>query len=510
MKRTFGIPVLLIGFCLSLCVFSFSRAKAEDGKRRAFLIGCDRFITMENTDPAAATNIRMLRDTLMTDSRGWDEIICRENCISSESRLAALIEENCGDSEENDLTLIYLATHSVKAPGLSGRAFLLSDGKTEGLLTAEELFDLLSGIKGKIWIIADSCNSGFLISKGMDDTPGGNLFSGDRFSILCSAGSDETSLYWVDGVDPFRRNGAGFFCTALCTGLGYGGGREADSNRDGRITLREIRDYVAASCGTSLCRSYPEDGSDRVLFEYDPSGEFEKERTISDVYFAGDSLLPGEDSVYFSYTLTVPAQVFYRTVYRTGSTWDFEHAVCFADSENDDLLSPGCKERSLSLERKETGENGYILVQIYSSASGAPVLEYSKVLSVLSEEDGVLYLPEEKAGSFSPARGEEMKIIASSSLPCLLTARVLDENRDTVCYLCSGLSTRPSGTGAEGAALIWNGKTSRGEAAPAGYYTVRVSAFFGQNTETSETAPFELMPAPAGDGTEDSPHPDHP
>lgn len=75
-----------------------------------------------------------------------------------------------GDNTARDISLIYISTHSVRLSDAPGDfALLLSDGDTEVVLTKEELLSLLGDIRGTVILIPDSCNSGFLIGKGLDN-----------------------------------------------------------------------------------------------------------------------------------------------------------------------------------------------------------------------------------------------------------------------------------------------------------------------------------------------------
>lgn len=64
-KKRNALWHMLLG-ALFVCLAIFSPARAEEApadapRLRALLIGCDRFLTMENTSPAALQNTGMLR-----------------------------------------------------------------------------------------------------------------------------------------------------------------------------------------------------------------------------------------------------------------------------------------------------------------------------------------------------------------------------------------------------------------------------------------------------------------
>ena len=87
-----------------------------------------------------------------------------------------------------------------------------------------------------------------------------------------------------------RLAGAGYFSGALADALSRTGSFGADENRDGVITLTELRRRLLHSHGASTVRTYPED-SDFALFSYDLSAVSSRRRetSIEGITFSGDT-----------------------------------------------------------------------------------------------------------------------------------------------------------------------------------------------------------------------------
>ena len=76
-------------FVFALCLFllfprlSCAAEEAVKGQRRALLIGCDHFLSQPDTWPAAENNVRMLSDTLFSDTRPYALVRTASNTIAS-------------------------------------------------------------------------------------------------------------------------------------------------------------------------------------------------------------------------------------------------------------------------------------------------------------------------------------------------------------------------------------------------------------------------------------------
>ena len=132
--------------------------------------------------------------------------------------------------------------------------------------------------------------SGYL-DGGVEDNTGELL--NQRFSVLaaCRHGEESSDIYFVKGTvtykgqkveTPIARRG-GVFTYALVTSLGcsypggaYGGKLSADSNGDGKLTLREA--YVGTRSRikkmNTLLKEYKYSYGDNYVVWYEPTQEF--------------------------------------------------------------------------------------------------------------------------------------------------------------------------------------------------------------------------------------------
>ena len=81
MKRK-GLIGLLLGLVLLAAAAALlwppgMRQGTAEGVTRCLLIGCDRFVSMPNTEPASANNVETM-DALLTDFLPADATVCRQ------------------------------------------------------------------------------------------------------------------------------------------------------------------------------------------------------------------------------------------------------------------------------------------------------------------------------------------------------------------------------------------------------------------------------------------------
>lgn len=154
-------------------------------------------------------------------NRGIDYVIIENQ---SEVAITQLIKSVFSKTDANDMSYVYINCHGSKGA--------ISLGYNSQYSTSfSTLHGLFSNIKGKRIILLDSCHSGSASS--LNDT--------DSY-ILCSAYADENAQgdsvfgnwatrYWVCG--------AGYDFIA-----GAEDDMEADTNKDNRVTLKELLDYT--------------------------------------------------------------------------------------------------------------------------------------------------------------------------------------------------------------------------------------------------------------------------
>ena len=501
MKRKALLALLALAW-VCLC-----RAPAlAQGLNRALLVGCDHFITQPSTAPASANNVARMAEALSGGAMNLESLVTRRGDVSSAAELEQLIRTAFDGAEAEDVNYFYISTHGLWEQGspAGDMTLLLSDGNREEGVTAAQLRKIFDTIPGTKVLILDACHTGAVIGKGVH-APYDNVFQGAEYKVLCSSGGAEESWFWQGGDEDEALVGAGYFSTAVASGLSITGGYGADDNRDGEITLTELKRYLLANHGASTVRSYPEE-DDFVILRYDAQAYTGRRRdsVMEGVTFEGDVLSADDPAVAFSFNMVKPAQVAYQIVYQHGGRWDFDRSELIYDNaerygaygDAQGYLSPGMKQRTLTLSRSETGSYGYVLVQLITRSGGVPSLSSSRVLCVPPAQGDPLLdiLPD---SAFCPGAGEELSLVVTHRYPCELTVTVQDMEGKTVRRLASRTPSRPEQLSPQGSSFCWSGLTSRGEAAPAGQYRIQVKAYIGDAVYEALSEPFELI---AGDG----------
>ncbi len=499
MGRLVGLGILLLALLLL--------APAALAENRALLIGCDHFLSMEDTWPASANNVRMMATALTGGSRQFARMTALPEGIATEEEFTAFFKATFAETADEDVSYLYVSTHGLweEEKGAKGFSLLLSDGETETALQAERLRDLLLGIRGQKILILDTCHSGAVIGKGAS-IPCENLFAGEDVMVICSSGAAEESWFWASGMDDGHDIvGSGYFSGVFSRGISTSGGFGADSNRDGEITLREIQSFLLRSHGASTVRVYPED-SDAVIFAYNPARLRQLRYTqVHAISFEEGALSIAYPSISLSFTVLQPVRIGYLLVYQKDGRWDYANPEFFYDSgDSENLpgqlpgsLEPGWKERTITLHTADDdyGE-GYVLLHMLVMTESAVTVAASTVLCVPPSE-GNPELSVRTDEAFSPAEGEECGILIEHSLPCELTVTVLDEDGNTVRRLVSRDPTRPEQLFPNASAYAWSGKRQDGSLAEPGTYTVRVTALVGDTLWYAEDATVRIEAEPA-------------
>lgn len=178
------------------------------------------------------------------------------------------------DANNNDISYFYYSGHGLNEGGtvaVSSYDATFEYGSFNGWITVDELAAKLANIPGTKVVIFDSCHSGGFIGKdlslrGVMDRARlqlvntsildsfsvydivkekGNLAS-SGFRVIVSATSEQ-ECFETSRPHPVDGNPYGYFTMALCEGCGYNSFRfpyPADKNRDQRISLSEIYEYI--------------------------------------------------------------------------------------------------------------------------------------------------------------------------------------------------------------------------------------------------------------------------
>ncbi|MBQ7848565.1 MAG: caspase family protein [Clostridia bacterium] len=483
---------MLLWLCLPVCAGAQGAvATAADGTgrvNRALLVGCDRFVGQPDTTPSSANNVERMARTLAGGTMALETLVARPHGVGSAGDLAGLILDAFDGADEDDVSLFYISTHGQwqERMGSSGMTLLLSDGEREIGVTALQLRSMFDQIRGKKVLMLDACHAGAMIGKGVNEHLT-NVFAGPDYMVICSSGGAEESWFWSGEIDGERLAGAGYFSGALVRGLSAEGGFGADENRDGGVTLTELKRYLLDNHGASVVRTYPEE-SEFAILTYDASGVQERRRDalIENVSFEADVLSVGEPTVSFSFNVVSSVQLAYQLVYHRQGRWDFDNAQIIYDNNGSfgawavagRTLSPGLKQRTITVDRAEEGDSGYVLLQLLTIDRGMPSVACSKVLCI-PPESGDPALAVDAPRIFCPDAWEELTFNVLHELPCELTVTVIDDGGRTVRRLSSRQGSRPEMLEPAGTCFTWDGRRSDGTRAEDGAYYIKVRAWVG-------------------------------
>ena len=496
MRRIF--PVLMLTTCL-LCLLGGSAL--ADSLNRALLVGCDDFISQQSTAPSSANNVVRMAETLSGGAMNLETLVTRRDGISSLAELAELISDAFSSADEDDVNYFYISTHGVwnqSQPNAEIR-LLLSDGLHEDSVSALELRALFDAVPGTKVLLIDACHSGAMIGKGVQDVFD-NTFIGADYKVLCSSGGAEESWFWAEREDNVSVTGEGYFSGALVNALSAKGGFAADDNSDGAITLSELKRYLRLNHGASTVQSYPEE-DEFILLSYDIASFSGRRQNsaLDNISFEDSALSLDDPTINFSFTVLRPTQVAYQLVFQRRGSWDFASARLIWDSEErfgayGDLpgsLSPGLKERSITLTQEDTNSYGYVLLQILTM-SGSEVSVASSEVICVPPAKGDPRMSVTAGRMFCPAQHEELTFVVNHAFPCELTVTIETPDGELIRRLASRQSTRPQQLLPTGSSFTWTGLDSAGEMAPAGEYVIHVRAYVGDSRYESFSAPFVL------------------
>ena len=484
---------MLLALWLCLPLFALGEenvdvpAQVGNGRtNRALLVGCDRFLSQPETTPSSFNNVRRMAEALSGGALEFDVMTTLPEGLSTTGDLAAAILDAFSDADEDDVSYFYLSTHGAWEEGMSAAqmTLLLSDGQRETAVSAYMLRTMFDQIAGRKVLIIDACHAGAMIGKGVSDLLE-NVFTGKDYTVVCSSGGAEDSWFWSGDIDGERLAGAGYFSGALVRAISAEGNFAADDNRDGDITLTELKRYLLNHHGASTVRTYPET-SDVVLFTYDVSqyAGYRREALVEGVSFESDVLTADDPTVYFSFNVVSRVQVAYQLVYHRNGRWDFDNATLIYDNNGEfsaypkagGTLSLGMKERAITISREDAGSSGYVLLQLLTIERGVPSVASSRVLCV-PPDSGDPALSVSMPAFFAPEDGEELTFNVFHEIPCELTVTIEDMDGVTVRRLSARQSSRPEHLDPMGSSFTWDGKLNSGELAEEGLYRIHIKAY---------------------------------
>ena len=471
-------------------------------ERRALLVGCDNFLSQPDTTPSAYNNVRQMEAALRSSSMDFEVILSKPDGLASTGDLAALILDAFSGADEDDVNYFYLSTHGMWEEDMTAAqmTLLLSDGSRETAVSAYMLRTIFDQIPGSKVLIIDACHAGAMLGKGVSRQLG-NVFKGKDYTVICSSGGAEESWFWSGSINGERLAGAGYFSGALVRAISPEGHFAADDNRDGDITLTELKRCLLDTHGASTVRTYPEQ-SDQVLFTYNAekySGR-RRDALIEGVSFESDVLTADDPTACFSFNVVTRVQVAYQLVYQRGGRWDFDTATLIYDNDGEfsasaipgQTLTLGMKERAITIDRKNAGNSGYVLLQLLTIERGVPAVAVSKILCV-PPESGDPMLSIAAPSLFAPEDGEELTFNIAHDFPCELAITIEDMEGRTVRRICARQGSRPEQLDPRGSSFTWDGLLNSGEYAPEGLYIIRVKAYVGSERYEILSEPVILL-----------------
>ena len=383
--------LLCFFLCVLLLPLGVIKSAGGDGVTRCLLIGCDRFVSMPDTEPAGANNVETM-GALLTDFLPGEVRIHRYvNGPGTVDGFERLVENTFRDANDADTALIYLSTHGLllEESGEARVEFLLSDGESEEYLGAEKLKQVLDKIPGEKTLILDACHSGAVIGCGGNSV---NWFEDGTCKVLTSSDAIEDSWFWSTTEDTYT--GTGYFTSAMDCALRSSDADQIDPDSDGKVSLGELTARLRAIHGASTVYCWPEN-SDSILFRI-PEDRKPTNRLRAICF---DPLEPDERTVLLTmhFRTEEHMRVEYQRVPSHNGEWDFEHALRERDREKDGLirmLKPGEKQRFLRFTQERFGEDGRILLQVISMNvdGSSPKAEAGIVISL---DDLVFTNPDE-------------------------------------------------------------------------------------------------------------------
>ena len=479
---------LLLALLLSLAGLPAGAAREEEalpGMNRCLLIGCDEFLSMPSTAPVSANNVQRAARLMEAHVPRLASLVRHTGGPGSLEEMRGLIRRAFRSAGPEDVLWLYISTHGITwtEEEALNMALLISDGRTEEALRAEDLREMLDDYPGQKVLILDACHAGAMIGKGVAGA-GGNPFQGPDWRVLVSCGGSEESWLWSSAGD--ERAGGGYFTAALETVLDSG---RADRNGDGQVALGELCAELRTVHGASTVYCSPEE-DDRMLLMPGRRAAGPLENLTFDV----PEISEKGASVTFRFTAREPVRVLYRMVFYRDGAWDFAGAVTQPDRERKGSLrgvvTPGEKSRTVRLSTIAGEKSGYALLEILTVSGGTPELAGSRVLCLPQAQEA----PETEirtSGMFAPDAGEELAVQIRPAGPCALEAWVTDEKGKMLKSLTDGKIIRPETT-----YLYWNGCLEDGSPAGAGVFRVLVRSWAGESARDSLSGAFRVIRGP--------------
>ena len=149
-----------------LCTYALcAHAQQDTRSTRALLVACSDFETQEDLGAAISGNLHMVGSALISADIGLGNLSIEDGTIGTVDALSAALTDAFSEADEDDLSILYLCTHGVLSSSDDGQVYLLlGDGKTESMLSSNQLYDLICNIQDPFLMRDDDDGTVFYVS----------------------------------------------------------------------------------------------------------------------------------------------------------------------------------------------------------------------------------------------------------------------------------------------------------------------------------------------------------
>lgn len=522
MKRL--ISTLFVIACLALFLPGSALAAESGGdgvtKYRSLNIGIGKYETSGLTLSPGPENDALAMRNAMKQSGYKSALKITNSNANSLSKIRSYINKQFASADADDVNVLTYSGHGAYVDGRAVLALTLDE-----YVTADQLAESFSDIKGTVILIIDACNSGGLIGRSVQSDSDfasdfcsefssvrsrSSALTNSRFKVLCASRTEQTSL---------QSSSRGIFSANIAYGIGIdifdSSYKEfaADANGNGVVSLNELYNFVYKSQPTTSCCVYPQN-------DYTPIAAYTSKTGTAPVVTLNPVKIDYEGG---SVSVTMKAKkkaTVTLAIYSSGTSTsrNIELMSMFPYEKNPSVLgvkkiaaknytikAGKSKTVTLPLKNFSTGiyvYRAYTSVQKYSPVSSVSVTTkaVTPTITLSCDEGAVLSSGDEFDVLVSC--GIKNKIISAATITCNITnsdgevVRKLSDkiaaeafegvtSDNTKYYLCNKY-------------LSWNGKDDNGNALPDGDYTFNVTASYASGSVSdSITANFTFAEQPS-------------
>ncbi len=476
-------------------------------KYRSLFVTSDIYLSEENTWPSFINSAKTVASALEGSDFNFVSPPSQKiysSTIGSLKGLKKAIRKAFLPANHNDVSFFYISVHGLEAPKdqNSSSYLLLSDGTKEEAVYPKDLENAFQGIKGIKVLLIDACHSGNFIGKGGSLGETALTFTDPSFKVLVSAGGNEKS--WIHGKKRHSSQLAtlNYFSSSIAEAFGFFGFPKADINRNGKITLNELHQYLLNTHILSTAYVYPEN-DEFVVFSYNPASfatiSYHESKPVVDVEMTSNVLSSTNPTVTFSFTLVEKTKIAYQLIYYKNKAWQLDRPpdIIYEQNDTDEegFLLRGRKTRTLTFtppEAAHTFSYGYAMLQIVAIIDNEPIVQASRLLTIVPDmADPNLFIY--SGPSFIPEKFIEFPIYVRHSYPCRLSVYVVNDQGKIVRHLAEKKASRPNNRNPLGTDFYWDGADNQGIFLPQGAYQITAKAYLGSHEFTYTSSPLLLI-----------------